>query len=362
MKNYTIKDLSNPEVYVNDPELALLARGAAKSSYESPIRRKIGREEFEQKVLAGKYPDLIYEAIQTNAWEAGQGRRDHKALAAKQRQIEAVAKLSLPNGYTATTKFSKVLFDDAIVISGQWEESLCKAIKRIRGYWDGVNHENLRAFIIPLENAHKLQGIFDRWQKRIEKQLQLELKCMTKQRHYTPEGLEKCLRHEHNLGGLLDKPRQRGCAACNLCGKWIARTFYLHGQIYGGDCINILITRHNQPALFSWRNRHYNARKPPTFDLWNLVNSNWCSDEPTETPVLYLPVPDLESVISELRKILNFNIGGHIVFIKERLPAFITEKTEGYSHELILLEEYENRARELALLFAKSHGLIIKCS
>lgn len=181
---------------------------------------------------------------------------------------------------------------------------------------------------------------------------------MTKHKHYTPEGLEKCLRHEHNLGGLLDKPQPRACAACNLCGKWINKTFYIHGQIYGSECVNILIARHNQPALNQWPDRNYSIRKPPAFDLWNLVDSNWYSHEPIETPALYLPVPDVESVISELRKILTFNLGERIVFIKEKLPAFLSAKADAYSRELILSEEYDNRASALALEFAKSHELI----
>lgn len=169
--SYTIEDLSDPKTYEQDPALAKVARDIATDNYEALGRAKMRRGDFRLSVLSGHYPELVFDALQKkSAANAAQAEREQQQKLHLESAAKAVAHLVLPRGYTLSVIYSNVLLADAVVISGAWEKSLGEAIKRLGGYWDGTDYENLKAFVVPLANASKIEGVFARWQKRMDNQ------------------------------------------------------------------------------------------------------------------------------------------------------------------------------------------------
>lgn len=173
MHQYTLEDLSNPQTYQNDPDLAKLAKDCAMDNFATLGAGKVSRGELKQQFLQGHFPELVQSAIQRKLEiETAKTEADRQKEHSKQKGASALPSLRLPKGYRASQIYSKTLLSNAAMVAGPWEQSLGEAIKRIGGHWDGQNGENLKAFVIPLENAPKLQGIFDRWVKRMNQQAQ----------------------------------------------------------------------------------------------------------------------------------------------------------------------------------------------
>lgn len=151
MKKYTIEDLSNPQIYEENSELASIAKTAANIYFEKG-KFNMGIGDFKKALIAGKYPDLV-----KSLWD----KKVDESLFKTQKKEEAklfVRSFTAPDGYNLEIQGEEIL------IKGPYCADLGKRVNRL-GYWDGLKHKNRKCFVIPVEKGKSLKNIFSNWQK-----------------------------------------------------------------------------------------------------------------------------------------------------------------------------------------------------
>ena len=183
-------DLSNPETYANNPELATLARRAAEESWKPG---EMSRGDFKREVLAGKHPEVVRAALekrdqeQKEAAEAALKREQKEkkaAEAAKKASEKAAQELvseQLPAGYAIAAE------GDKLIVSGPFDEDLHERIKRAGGRWDGTMGTNRRVWIVPESKGASLKRAIANWAKANEDRLAKEAEARRKQEAETAQ-------------------------------------------------------------------------------------------------------------------------------------------------------------------------------
>jgi hypothetical protein len=107
-----------------------------------------------------------------------------------------------------------------------------------------------------------------------------------KRRTIIAENLPKVLSHEKCF------EQEDDTTICNLCGKEIKRSWWLHGHPYGSECIQTVISEHikgreqEREQLYRWFIRN-SPIQPYSGDLWRLV-------DPHFDRLVYIPPPPIE--------------------------------------------------------------------
>lgn len=166
MKLYDTIDLSQPETYQNDAELATLARRTADSFWHldnSPYRQQYEkfamlRDDF----FAGKFAEQMREAVH-RVWSE---QNEQTSLDESNRQIVKTLKF---NGYTFE------LENKTILIRGQFDQDLHSRLKRQGATWEGADSRlNRKLWVLPLAAAPSLARVLANFQIARAKRLKSE--------------------------------------------------------------------------------------------------------------------------------------------------------------------------------------------
>lgn len=147
MKRYSCDELSCPETYSGDPDLARLCRQAINARFTELgyPSRAVARE----AVYAGNHPEWVAALVEdvVSAQEI--------ADALSQRNREVVAGVTPPAGYSLEVD------GDEILVRGPYSRDLHERIKRQKGYWEGKSSGKRReCLVVPLASAKSLKRIF----------------------------------------------------------------------------------------------------------------------------------------------------------------------------------------------------------
>ncbi len=151
MKFYTKEDLSKPETYASDMDVASLARRVAERSFV-PGSMPLG--DWKREHLEGKHAAAVF-AAQEIAW--AEYERKVQEDAENTRVAEAL------NG--KTFEAHRVVFDHEekdLVICGPWHEKLNAAVKRAGGSYIPKGASTYCRWWFPLESAAKVEALLVR--------------------------------------------------------------------------------------------------------------------------------------------------------------------------------------------------------
>jgi len=145
MKIYTPTELGTAQPYLEDPELAALAKKFARLHYASlGAPAGLGQGDFRRAVLAGKYPELFESVMRANQAKAA---KLETALSKAPAILEA---LTLPEGWRARIE------NQSIVLNGPFIQELVPRLGRV-GRFD----RDRKAWIVPISSVGGLKRIFE---------------------------------------------------------------------------------------------------------------------------------------------------------------------------------------------------------
>lgn len=166
MKLYDTIDLSQPETYQDDAELATLARRTADSLWHQD--NSLYRQQYEKFAMlrddffAGKFADQMREAVH-RVWSE---QNEQAALDDANRQIVTTLKF---DGYTFE------LENKTILICGQFDQDLHLRLKRQGATWEGADSRlNRKLWVLPLAAAPSLARVLANFQIARAKRLKSE--------------------------------------------------------------------------------------------------------------------------------------------------------------------------------------------
>lgn len=159
MKQYTIEELTNPETYQNDIELAQFAREFA-GSIQQIIRQEHGWREPAEVVFTGVYAERLHRAIEKRRAKLQmQNNQQARELADAQ---QALASLKPPANVTVSVSPDGRFIWVVIPRDGG---IMTPKIKRLGGDWDMDN----KRFWLPLTAAPSLSRILKNWETEFNK-------------------------------------------------------------------------------------------------------------------------------------------------------------------------------------------------
>lgn len=158
MKAYTLEQLSDPQTYTNDSELATFTRKICALTHTDDVPMPFG--EWKREYLAGKHAEHVYQAL-NEAIEAARiaDEAATKAMFAKNAKIEtSLSKLAkqIPTGVTVDVA------EAGLILKAPWDGGdLAERLKRVNARW---NREQ-KHFDIPLDAIPSLGRILTNWKK-----------------------------------------------------------------------------------------------------------------------------------------------------------------------------------------------------
>lgn len=160
MNTYTLEQLTKPETYSSDSELATFARRCSEKAYQSVPQGTIAFGDFKRQFLVGQHAEFVFNELQARhqAEQAAKVAADI-AMFAKTAKIEAaLAKLGkqIPGGVTVDVS------DKGLILKAPWDGGdLAERLGRLGGKW---NREN-KCFDVPIDAAPSLGRVLANWRK-----------------------------------------------------------------------------------------------------------------------------------------------------------------------------------------------------
>lgn len=154
MKRYDTLELSDPETYLSDDQLATAARAVATIYFKDVFSKTMGRGAAKKAVLNGKYPHLVKQYID--------GLCANHAAATKQTEenTDIIKTIIPPRDYSINIVRSN------ICIYGPYDNNLAQRVKRQNGHWGSASTGAPRdCWIIPLNKAKSIKKILANWEK-----------------------------------------------------------------------------------------------------------------------------------------------------------------------------------------------------
>lgn len=138
-------DLSDPETY-KDEKIAKIAKLVGKMPQLLPSG--MGYSAFRAAILAGKYPQLVFDALEKDRVE---NEKTNKKAAAKDNAAKAALPMllgmALPSGYSLSQE------GDLIVLRGKFNDAINTVVKSAGGSWNGMSKDNLKLWEIPNDGS-----------------------------------------------------------------------------------------------------------------------------------------------------------------------------------------------------------------
>ncbi len=137
--------------------MATLVRRVVAPAHHRELGLGIGAAK--RAMLAGQFPELVKTHIDPIV--ADQEAKRKRCVVGQQ----VAAELSLPAGYAIESD------GDDLIIKGNFDHDLHTRLKRAGAKWDGLDGNNTRTWIIPLENTASLKRVFNNWVKASQKKI-----------------------------------------------------------------------------------------------------------------------------------------------------------------------------------------------